>query len=180
MRLFSRLDQQSQEVTRLRGLALSGGCDGSLRATDRRLVDEAVSCSRTRVGCDCHGSLAPPPRCGAHHSFGSGLAVGQRRLPTLLQCPPPEAEHEPPSELLGQCRCGVILRQLEERKNSKEDLSHPRAGKGGSVRLHRDVLQSYQAPQLSRWRQSRGLRGGFTQQLLGGGIRWCLRQTRGD
>ena len=60
-----------------------------------------------------------------------------------------------------------FLWKFEERKNSKENLSHPQGGEGRSVRLHRDVLQSYAAPQLSRWRQSRSLRGGFTQRLLG-------------
>jgi putative transposase len=56
------------------------------------------------------------PRGTLIHS-DSRNAVWQRRLATLLPLEPPRAEHEPQSELLGQCRRGVILQQLEERAN---------------------------------------------------------------
>jgi len=48
------------------------------------------------------------PRCTVIHS-DQGTQLRQRRMATILPIPPPRAEHEPESELLGQSCRRVVL-----------------------------------------------------------------------
>jgi hypothetical protein len=74
-----------------------------------RMVNETLLVTRTCTGCSADGGMASPPQKGCHCPFRSRQPIWQRRLETILPSPPTTAEHEPARQLLGQCRCRILL-----------------------------------------------------------------------
>lgn len=83
------------------GLAVSGGGCRSLFSKGRGLVNEADPCQRAGPGCLDDGALASSPDEDGDGAFGSGVAVRQRRLATLLSDQQAAAQHESTRQLLG-------------------------------------------------------------------------------